>query len=216
MSSSSIYYKFKSQKDFSRITFDGSTIGLALFDVKREIILAEKLGTGADFDLKIFNADSNQGEADLADITHVLTDVEYADDAESIPRSTSIIVQRKPPSRGPGKGSASRYVNGNNAQISSRQEFKKTVPGPPRQDPAASYQLPPPPSVGGSEDDAIRAMLAASSNQWQETQERMASARPVYRPGAKGATAPVPDRPPPQGYVCYRCGLKGSLGTCPQ
>lgn len=38
------------------------------------------------------------------------------------------------------------------------------------------------------------------------------SATPVYRSGpTKGKQANVPDRPPPQGYVCYRCGEKGNL-----
>lgn len=60
--SSSVFYRFKSQKDYSRISFDGSQMGLTAFDIKREIIQTEKLGTGADFDLRISNADSNEGK----------------------------------------------------------------------------------------------------------------------------------------------------------
>lgn len=197
--SSSIHYRFKSQKEYSRISFDAAQMGLTVFDIKRDIIQLEKLGTGADFDLVILNADSNK---------------EYSDDAENVPRGTSILVQRKPPSRGPGKGSASRYVTTNTIQISSRQEFKKPIANsvvPNR------VSLPPLPSSGTPEDEAIRNMLAASSDHWQETSDRMALSKPVYRPGNKGMpSGPVPDRPLPQGYICYRCGQKGHyIQACP-
>lgn len=59
--SSAIFYRFKSQKEFSRISFDGSHMGLTVFDIKRDIIQTEKLGSGADFDLRISNADSGNG-----------------------------------------------------------------------------------------------------------------------------------------------------------
>ncbi|CCG82746.1 MPE1 [Taphrina deformans PYCC 5710] len=199
--SSTIFYRFKSQKDYSRVSFDASQLGLTVFDIKRDIIQTEKLGAGTDFDLRISNADSNQ---------------EYEDDAEIVPRGTSVIVQRKPPSRGPGKGSAARYVTGNSIQVSARQEFKKPV-AQTNLPAARSSALPPPPVPGSSEDEAIRAMLLASSDQWQETQDRMALSKPVYRAGARGVpTGPIPDRPLPQGYICYRCGQKGHyIQACP-
>ena len=195
--SSTIFYRFKSQKEFSKITFDGSQMGMTVFDIKREIIQTEKLGTGTDFDLKISNANNQQ---------------EYEDDAENVPRGTSIIVQRKPPSRGHGKGSAARYVTGNAIQVSARQEFKK-----PTTQSAAPSVPPPPPIPGSSEDEAIRAMLSASSDQWQETQSKMAMSKPVFRPGGRALpSGPVPDRPLPQGYICYRCGQKGHwIQACP-
>ncbi|KAI7875959.1 DWNN-domain-containing protein [Lichtheimia hyalospora FSU 10163] len=91
-----IYYKFKAAKDsdYDVFTFDGP--GASVFDVKREIIRAKKLGKGTDFDLAIYNAQ---------------TDEEYKDDVFIIPRNTSIIVRRLPASR-PGKGTAQRYVLG--------------------------------------------------------------------------------------------------------
>ncbi|KAI8374426.1 DWNN domain-containing protein [Radiomyces spectabilis] len=91
-----IYYKFKAAKDsdYDVFTFDGA--GATVFDVKREIIRAKKLGKGTDFDLAIYNAQ---------------TDEEYKDDVFVIPRNTSVIVRRLPPSR-PGKGTAQRYVLG--------------------------------------------------------------------------------------------------------
>ncbi|ORZ12802.1 DWNN domain-domain-containing protein [Absidia repens] len=91
-----IYYKFKAAKhsDYDVFTFDGS--GATVFDVKKEIIRAKRLGKGTDFDLAIYNAQ---------------TDEEYNDDMFMVPRNTSVIVRRLPPSR-PGKGTAQRYVQG--------------------------------------------------------------------------------------------------------
>ncbi|KAI9498137.1 DWNN domain-containing protein [Zychaea mexicana] len=91
-----IYYKFKAAKDsdYDVYTFDGP--GATVFDVKREILRAKKLGKGTDFDLAIYNAQ---------------TDEEYKDDVFVVPRNTSIIVRRLPASR-PGKGTAQRYVSG--------------------------------------------------------------------------------------------------------
>ena len=56
-----VHYKFKSQNKPSRIVFDGT--GISVFDLKREVILANKLGTGTDFDLSIYEEASNQGES---------------------------------------------------------------------------------------------------------------------------------------------------------
>ena len=204
--SSSVFYRFKSQKDYSKITIDGgSSTGLAVFDIKRDIINLEKLGNGQDFDLHIANADNPK--------------LQYDDDAEVVPRGTSVIVSRRPPARGPGRGSAARYVTGNPVQVSSRRE-RDGGGGGGASVPAGmgGMQMPPPPPPvpGSGEDAAIRAMLAATSADWQQTQDRMANARPVFRTGQARPTGPVPDRPPPQGYICYRCGEKGHwIQACP-
>jgi hypothetical protein len=57
-----IYYKFKAAKDsdYDVFTFDGQ--GATVFDVKREIIRAKKLGKGTDFDLAIYNAQTDEGK----------------------------------------------------------------------------------------------------------------------------------------------------------
>lgn len=57
--SSSVYYKFKSQREPSRVTFDGTAI--SVWDLKREIILQNKMGKGIDFDLGIYNPDTDEG-----------------------------------------------------------------------------------------------------------------------------------------------------------
>ena len=55
---SSVYYKFKSQKDESKIKFDGT--GISVFDLKKEIIIANNLKAN-DFDLLVFDPSTDQG-----------------------------------------------------------------------------------------------------------------------------------------------------------
>jgi Uncharacterized conserved protein, contains RING Zn-finger len=56
---SSVFFKFKSQKEPTRVEFDGT--GISVFELKREIILRSGLGDGTDFDLVIC-ADENMKE----------------------------------------------------------------------------------------------------------------------------------------------------------
>ena len=58
--SSSVFFKFKSQKDPQRVEFDGT--GISVFELKREIIIKSGLGDGTEFDLIIYNEDGNEGE----------------------------------------------------------------------------------------------------------------------------------------------------------
>lgn len=57
--SSSVHFKFKSQKEPSRVTFDGT--GISVFELKREIISQSRLGDGTDFELSIYNEDTKEG-----------------------------------------------------------------------------------------------------------------------------------------------------------
>ena len=56
---SSVFYKFKSQREESKVSFDGT--GISVFDLKKEIILANSLGKATDFDLVMFDASSGEG-----------------------------------------------------------------------------------------------------------------------------------------------------------
>jgi len=56
---SSVFFKFKSQKEPQRVAFDGT--GIAVFELKREIITISRLGDGTDFDLTIYNEGNNEG-----------------------------------------------------------------------------------------------------------------------------------------------------------
>ena len=57
---SSVFFRFKSQKEPSRVEFDGT--GISVFELKRDIIIKSSLGDGADFDLAIYNEDGNEGK----------------------------------------------------------------------------------------------------------------------------------------------------------
>lgn len=59
-SSRCIFYKFKSQKTDSRLPIDGT--GISVFDLKKEIILANHMGEGKDFDLGLYEAGNEEGE----------------------------------------------------------------------------------------------------------------------------------------------------------
>lgn len=57
--SSSVFFRFKSQKEPSRVAFDGT--GISVFELKREIITLNRLGDGTDFELLISSQDTNEG-----------------------------------------------------------------------------------------------------------------------------------------------------------
>jgi protein MPE1 len=183
------------------VTFDGT--GISVFDLKREILITNKLQATADnFDLKVINSDSKE---------------EYTDDTEVIPRSTSVIARRLPTARPGSKDSAAKYVSGNMSfggpRGSHRSETAKGFSQTSVGGPAAVTGS----GDGNSEEDMINAMFQAQGEQWKQTQEHMANASPVYYPSnSKNAMLHVPDHPPPPGYTCYRCGQKGHwIQGCP-
>ena len=57
--SSSVFYRFKSRKDESRVNFDGT--GISVFDLKKEIIIANGLGKANDFDLVVLDGSRDEG-----------------------------------------------------------------------------------------------------------------------------------------------------------
>jgi protein MPE1 len=75
---SCIYYRFKSYKDFSTITFEGA--GLSLWELKYEIVTQRKMNS-KDFDLIFYDEETNEQLLD-----------EYA----QVPRNSHIIVKRIP------------------------------------------------------------------------------------------------------------------------
>ncbi|KAL8762502.1 MAG: hypothetical protein Q9184_001502 [Pyrenodesmia sp. 2 TL-2023] len=198
---SSVFFRFKSQKEPTRVAFDGT--GISVFELKREIVLSNGLGDGNDFELIISAEDTGE---------------EYDDDTFSIPRSTSVIAKRLPAVR-PGRGGAARYVSGKmpqNAKTSHRGDTGSfnAVANNKRFEPANRLS-----DMNGAqtEDEKIAAMFKLGADQWAQQQQEMENATPVYRSGPpKSKQANVPDRPPPQGYVCYRCGEKGHwIQACP-
>lgn len=57
---SSVFFRFKSQKEPTRVAFDGT--GISVFELKREIILSNRLGDGTDFELVISSEDTGEGK----------------------------------------------------------------------------------------------------------------------------------------------------------
>lgn len=57
--SSSVFFRFKSQKEPARVAFDGT--GISVFDLKREIITLNRLGDGTDFELLISSEGGDEG-----------------------------------------------------------------------------------------------------------------------------------------------------------
>ena len=54
-----IYYQFRSAKRSDIMKFDGA--GISVFDLKKEVMLAKRLGKGIDIDLHIYDAQTEQG-----------------------------------------------------------------------------------------------------------------------------------------------------------
>lgn len=191
--SSTIFYRFKSQKNTSRILFDGT--GITVFDLKKEIINDNNLAPATDFDLHLYKNDTNE---------------EYTDDTIVIPRSTLVIAKRSPPVRN-GKGTAARYITG-------KAKMAKIVTT--NNSSAANGAAGANGTNGGddkqmSEEDRINMMFATQGDQWKETQQHMSTATPVYnKPTA--STGNNPEDVPPPGYMCYRCGSKDHwIKNCP-
>ncbi|KAG6865155.1 hypothetical protein C0991_004765 [Blastosporella zonata] len=230
---SSVFYKFQSRKDESRVTFDGT--GISVFDLKRDIILANNMGKANDFDLVILDATSKQ---------------EFKDDSQVIPRSSSVIVKRLPSAR-PGKGKASMYIAGtagapptsdpltkpgasSNGSTWHKGAMSKRFDGKDESSsttkPTQSGSTTSIKSVITSEDEqaALAAMFARQTENWEETQEKMSHAQRIYtnprgtgfsrggKPHTPHIAQPQIDRPLPPSYVCYRCGQKGHwIQDCP-
>ena len=57
---SSVFYRFKSQREPSRVTFDGT--GISVFELKKEIIALSHLGDGTNFELILSSNDTNEGK----------------------------------------------------------------------------------------------------------------------------------------------------------
>lgn len=171
---SSVFFKFKSQKEPSRVEFDGT--GISVFELKRDIIIKSGLGDGTDFDLAIYNEDGNEGKY-LIDFTSTCYGTnkltEYDDDTTIIPRSTSIIARRLPPIK-PGAGRAARYMSGKMPVSAKNTSRKEQSANKTSAKPAASTNGIAQMSGAMTEEQRMVAMFQAQSDQWSAQQEEMA------------------------------------------
>ena len=171
---SSVFFKFKSQKEPTRVQFDGTFI--SVFELKREIILRSGLGDGTEFDLVIF-ADETMKERKYTIHPHSRARsrsdilVAYDDDTELIPRSTTVIARRMPP-RVHGRGGAARYVSGKmpqHAKNSSRKE--KTLGGVAKTQSTTMTKL----SNAMTEEEKMAAVFQAQTENFTAREEEMAT-----------------------------------------
>mgnify|MGYP002775343651 CR=1 FL=1 len=56
----SVHYRFKSALDYDTITFDG--LHISVKDLKNSIIQQKRIGKSTDFDLRITNAQTQEGK----------------------------------------------------------------------------------------------------------------------------------------------------------
>lgn len=170
--SSSVFFKFKSQKEPQRVTFDGT--GISVFELKRDIITISRLGDGTDFDLAIYNSDTNEGRSRvMSQLLEIMTDqgTEYDDDTTVISRGTTVVARRLPASK-PGAGRAARYVSGKMPVTAKNQHrIEATRPSAPTKSIISANG---PDLSSMSEEDRIAAMFAAGGEQWEQQQQQMA------------------------------------------
>lgn len=165
-----MFFKFKSQKEPTRVQFDGT--GISVFELKRDIIIKSGLGDGTDFDLAIYTDDGKEGMCPVQRlalqgcITNSIP--EYDDDTTIIPRSTTVIARRLPPMK-PGAGRAARYVSGKmpvNAKNQSRRE-QTTKAASTRATSDAIAQM----NNAMTEEEKLAAMFQLQSDQFAANQE---------------------------------------------
>ena len=216
---STVHYKFKSQKDYDSIEFDGMFISVG--DLKRQITDKRGLGRDQAMELQLTNAQTNE---------------EYEDDAVLVWKNTSVIAKRVPRDQLAAVGS----------EVGST-TVKKTVYVPPPQIPTGTeFRKPPPrrkmtyvaPGAAGADgaadgdasaDPSIAALVSGAASAW-ETEKAAASAmgRGAGRGGGRGAGAGGgrgmggrgrgmdTNGPPPSGYICFRCSIPGHwIHQCP-
>ena len=109
---STVHYKFKRQKDYDSLGFDGMFISVG--DLKRQI--AEKKGLAGDRNMEL-------------QLTNAQNDEEYADDSTMVWKNTSVIVKRVPVARPGAVGS----------EVGSTTEKKVVYVAPPQPLPAQPH-----------------------------------------------------------------------------
>lgn len=193
-----IYYRFKSQKQdqISTIRFDGT--GLTVFELKREIIYANKLLNATDTDIRLYHNED--------------ADKEFIDDNEVIARSSTVLVRRTSAGK-KGKGNIVRYIAGR--QKLARPMAALPTPAPLTAATSSTVRTAPSGTDGKqSEEDKINQMFSRQDDQWNQQQAIMANQQriDVSRPNAK-LDESIPDY-----YICYKCGAKGQhhIRNCPK
>ncbi|KAJ4796701.1 hypothetical protein LUZ62_047947 [Rhynchospora pubera] len=224
----SVYFKFKSAKEFNSLPIEGQFISIG--NLKERIFESKHLGRGNDFDLVVSNAQTNE---------------EYTDEAALIPRNTSVLIRRVPGRpRMPivadieevkavedttqnitlDTSNVATQLSAMNPEESEWDEFGNDPYAIiPEGQQAQSFN---PANVSSSdkldEDSKLRAVLETSSLDWSSQNDgprgrgygrgmggRMGGGRGFGR-------GLFEHRNPPPGYVCHRCNVPGHfIQHCP-
>ncbi|XP_060177067.1 E3 ubiquitin ligase PQT3-like isoform X2 [Lycium barbarum] len=235
----SVYFKFKSAKDYDAIPIDGHFITVG--NLKEKIFESKHLGRGTDFDLVVTNAQTNE---------------EYLDEDTLIPKNTSVLIRRVPGRpRMPivtapvteldepqveyqteeaqtvkssvvgGESSATKYNDDLDWD-----EFGNDLYAIPEATPVPSsnqVQDAPPPSKA-DEESKIKALIDTPALDWQsQPSDGFGAGRGYGRgPGGRmmggrggrgfGWGGGLERKTPPPGYICHRCKVPGHfIQHCP-
>ncbi|KAJ1905726.1 Retinoblastoma-binding protein [Coemansia sp. IMI 209127] len=228
---SQIQYKFRSSKDYSTVIFDG--LSLSVDDLKQEILREQKLDPD-EFDLVITNEQTNEdykSDAILIPKNTMVLVRRIPFTGTRMPRTSGSVQQQQqqqPQSHQQGYGNRGggfyRNYNANGPPPRSTQYgyrgpqgigLNSNKPGDSGTDQEVMDD------VTGIADDAedarIAAMLQQSTEQWSHQQSMMEMQRRTgaYRPRPH-MVRPERQGPPPQNYVCHRCGTQGHwIDKCP-
>ncbi|KAF9961459.1 E3 ubiquitin-protein ligase rbbp6 [Mortierella alpina] len=241
---SQVHYKFKSSKDYDSATFDGHSI--SVFDLKKEILIAKGLKGPDDLALThAESGEEYYDDATLIPRnTSILVArvpakpgrggaQRYLEGAGPIPRGggmTRNVFER------PGQNNQQDAMGGG-VKVYKNTTSLLTEDGPPAPAVDTSHM---------TEEERTKFVFEQAASYWDKTQEGMASApyrplgkfqgatrnppvggqKPGGAPAAPGGPTPGPyqrqpmeqqQRPPPNTYVCYRCGKKGEhwIQFCP-
>ncbi|KAF9962364.1 E3 ubiquitin-protein ligase rbbp6 [Mortierella alpina] len=242
---SQVHYKFKSSKDYDSATFDGHSI--SVFDLKKEILIAKGLKGPDDLALThAESGEEYYDDATLIPRnTSILVArvpakpgrggaQRYLEGSGPIPRGggmTRNVFER------PGQSSQQDPMGGS-VKVYKNTTSLLTEDGPPAPAVDTSHM---------TEEERTKFVFEQAASYWDKTQEGMASApyRPLGKfqgatrnppiggqkpggapaaPGGVAHTGPYQrqpmeqqQRPPPNTYVCYRCGKKGEhwIQFCP-
>ncbi|XP_021901719.1 E3 ubiquitin ligase PQT3-like [Carica papaya] len=216
----SVYYKFKSARDYDSIAMDGPFISVGV--LKEKIFESKHLGRGTDFDLVVTNAQTNE---------------EYPDEAMLIPKNTSVLIRRVPGRpRLPIVTEQEPKVENNRTEVS--EPDKSNIPGtesstmkypedsewdefgndlysiPEVLPTQSSNPLPDvPPTNKADEESKIKALIDTPALDWQRQGSdgfgpgRGFGRGMAGRMGGRGFG--LERKTPPQGYVCHRCKVPG-------
>ncbi|CAN4109478.1 unnamed protein product [Withania somnifera] len=235
----SVYFKFKSAKDYDSIPIDGHFITVG--NLKEKIFESKHLGRGTDFDLVVTNAQTNE---------------EYLDEDTLIPKNTSVLIRRVPgrprmpivtaPVTEPDESQVeyesveaqtvkSSFVGGESSATKYNEdlewdEFGNDLYAIPEATPVQSsnqVQDAPPPSKA-DEESKIKALIDTPALDWQsQPSDGFGAGRGYGRgPGGRmvggrggrgfGWGAGLERKTPPPGYVCHRCKVPGHfIQHCP-